>query len=433
MERITVDGISEKAFIQRLKERVQATDRQVVQQVSAILQQVQLRGDEALVEYTQKLDQVRIEDFRISQQSLKEAYENLPLNLKIALEKAKDNISSFHEQQKQKSFMDFPQEGILRGQMVRGLHRVGIYVPGGRASYPSTVLMNALPAKIAGVKEVIMVSPPQKDGKIQPVVLATAYLAGVDEVFAVGGAQAVAALAYGTETIPAVDKIVGPGNIYVATAKKMVYGTVDIDMIAGPSEIFIIADESADPGYIAADLLSQAEHDPMASSMLATHSRALAEKVVEALKHQCQALERREIAKTALDQYGAILLTKNVEESLKLANALCPEHLELMVKEPLAWLSKVENAGAVFLGSYSPEPLGDYFAGPNHVLPTGFTARFFSPLSVDSFLKRTSFIQYSREALIEASEHIVTIAQEEGLTAHANTIKIRCQDSIKPN
>lgn len=427
MERIVVDGFSEKAFIKRLKERVQATDREVVQQVSAILQQVQMRGDEALVEYTETLDQVRMKDFRVSNYLMKEAYESLPQKLKEALEEAKKNIVSFHEQQKQKGFIDFPGEGILRGQMVRGLNKVGIYVPGGRAAYPSTVLMNALPAKIAGVKEIIMVSPPQKDGKILPVVLAAAYLAGVDQVYAVGGAQAIAALAYGTETIPSVDKIVGPGNIYVATAKKMVFGTVDIDMIAGPSEIFIVADENADPEFIAADLLSQAEHDPMSSSMLATHSRALTDEVEAALLRQCEFLERKDIAKKALDQYGAILLTEDVEGSLSLANALCPEHLELMVKEPLSWLSKVENAGAVFLGSYSPEPLGDYFAGPNHVLPTGFTARFFSPLSVDSFLKRTSYVQYSKEALIEASEHIITIAQEEGLTAHANTIKIRCQ------
>ncbi len=314
---------------------------------------------------------------------------------------------------------------MILGQRIRGLRRVGIYVPGGTAAYPSSVLMNAIPAKIAGVEEIIMVTPPGKDGTANPDILAAAKIAGVDRVFLMGGAQAVAALAYGTETVPQVDKIVGPGNIFVATAKKLLFGTVDIDMIAGPSEILIVADESADPKFLAADLMSQAEHDKLASAILLTTSAELANKTAEELERQMQTLSRREIIRQSLDDFGAIIVCNNLDEAVDFANELAPEHLEMAVKNPMEYIGRVDNAGSVFLGHFAPEPLGDYFAGPNHVLPTGGTARFFSPLSVDSFVKKSSFIYYTEDALREAKDDIVKLADTEGLTAHANSVKVR--------
>ena len=311
------------------------------------------------------------------------------------------------------------------GQRVRGLSRVGIYVPGGTAAYPSSVLMNAIPAKIAGVKEIVMVTPPGKDGNPNPDIMAAAAIAGVDRVFLMGGAQAVAALAYGTDTVPKVDKIVGPGNIYVATAKRLLYGTVDIDMVAGPSEILIVADETADPKFLAADLMSQAEHDVLASAILLTPCEKLADETIEELKRQCKCLSRADIIEKSLRDYGAVIVCQDMEEAVEFANELAPEHLEVCTANPVEYIGRLDNAGSVFLGNYSPEPLGDYFAGPNHVLPTSGTARFFSPLSVDSFVKKSSFIYYTKPALTEAKDDIIRIAEAEGLTAHANSIKVR--------
>ncbi len=425
MKMIKTDGIKEAEFIKALKKRGQETDRQVVASVSRILQEVQDEGDAAVDRFTLEFDGCLPMTREVPRDVLEQALAELPYELVQALALAKNNIEDFHQRQRRESFIDTKENGVILGQRVRGLERVGIYVPGGRAAYPSTVLMNAIPAKIAGVKEIIMVTPPQKDGRGNPAVLAAAVLAGVDRVFLIGGAQAVAALAYGTETIPRVDKIVGPGNIYVATAKKLLFGTVDIDMIAGPSEILILADETANPAFIAADLMSQAEHDPMASAMLVTSSKNLAGKVLMEIERQLAGLERKDIIEQSLQDYGAVFLTRDLDEGIRLANELAPEHLEVMLDHPLEYIGRLHNAGSIFLGNFAPEPLGDYFAGPNHVLPTSFTARFFSPLSVDSFMKRSSFIYYTEAALKEAGPHIVAIANEEGLTAHANTILVR--------
>jgi len=425
MKMIKTDGIKEAEFIKALKKRGQETDRQVVASVSRILQEVQDEGDAAVDRFTLEFDGCLPMTREVPRDVLEQALAELPYELVQALALAKNNIEDFHQRQRRESFIDTKENGVILGQRVRGLERVGIYVPGGRAAYPSTVLMNAIPAKIAGVKEIIMVTPPQKDGRANPAVLAAAVLAGVDRVFLIGGAQAVAALAYGTETIPRVDKIVGPGNIYVATAKKLLFGTVDIDMIAGPSEILILADETANPAFIAADLMSQAEHDPMASAMLVTSSKNLAGKVLMEIERQLAGLERKDIIEQSLQDYGAVFLTRDLDEGIRLANELAPEHLEVMLDHPLEYIGRLHNAGSIFLGNFAPEPLGDYFAGPNHVLPTSFTARFFSPLSVDSFMKRSSFIYYTEAALKEAGPHIVAIANEEGLTAHANTILVR--------
>ena len=339
--------------------------------------------------------------------------------------KRQTDIRDFHARQKQQSWLEPKQNGVILGQRIRGLKRVGVYVPGGTAAYPSSVLMNVIPAKIAGVKEIVMVTPPQKDGTANPDILAAAKIAGVDRVFLMGGAQAVAALAYGTQSVPKVDKIVGPGNIFVATAKKLLYGTVDIDMIAGPSEILIVADKSANPKFLAADLMSQAEHDKMASAILLTTSEETANETAKELSRQMQTLERRDIIEQSLNDFGAIIVCKDISEAVDFANELAPEHLELAVENPKEYIGRVDNAGSVFLGHYSPEPLGDYFAGPNHVLPTSGTARFFSPLSVDSFIKKSSFIYYTEPALSEAKDDIIKLAETEGLTAHANSIKVR--------
>ena len=419
------DGVSERELINQLKARSGEIDRKVTSAVTDILNNVKQNGDDAVREYTLKFDGHMPSKFEISREEIDSSPDKCDRDFILALYKAADNIRDFHARQKQQSWLEPEQNGVILGQRIRGLKRVGVYVPGGTAAYPSSVLMNVIPAKIAGVKEIVMVTPPQKDGTANPDILAAAKIAGVDRVFLMGGAQAVAALAYGTQSVPKVDKIVGPGNIFVATAKKLLYGTVDIDMIAGPSEILIVADKSANPKFLAADLMSQAEHDKMASAILLTTSEETANETAKELSRQMQTLERRDIIEQSLNDFGAIIVCKDISEAVDFANELAPEHLELAVENPMEYIGRVDNAGSVFLGHYSPEPLGDYFAGPNHVLPTSGTARFFSPLSVDSFIKKSSFIYYTEPALSEAKDDIIKLAETEGLTAHANSIKVR--------
>lgn len=419
------DGVSERELINQLKARSGEIDRKVTSAVTDILNNVKQNGDDAVREYTLKFDGHMPSKFEISREEIDSSPDKCDRDFILALYKVADNIRDFHARQKQQSWLEPKQNGVILGQRIRGLKRVGVYVPGGTAAYPSSVLMNVIPAKIAGVKEIVMVTPPQKDGTANPDILAAAKIAGVDRVFLMGGAQAVAALAYGTQSVPKVDKIVGPGNIFVATAKKLLYGTVDIDMIAGPSEILIVADKSANPKFLAADLMSQAEHDKMASAILLTTSEETANETAKELSRQMQTLERRDIIEQSLNDFGAIIVCKDISEAVDFANELAPEHLELAVENPMEYIGRVDNAGSVFLGHYSPEPLGDYFAGPNHVLPTSGTARFFSPLSVDSFIKKSSFIYYTEPALSEAKDDIIKLAETEGLTAHANSIKVR--------
>ena len=419
------DGVSERELINQLKARSGEIDRKVTSAVTDILNNVKQNGDDAVREYTLKFDGHMPSKFEISREEIDSSPDKCDRDFILALYKAADNIRDFHARQKQQSWLEPKQNGVILGQRIRGLKRVGVYVPGGTAAYPSSVLMNVIPAKIAGVKEIVMVTPPQKDGTANPDILAAAKIAGVDRVFLMGGAQAVAALAYGTQSVPKVDKIVGPGNIFVATAKKLLYGTVDIDMIAGPSEILIVADKSANPKFLAADLMSQAEHDKMASAILLTTSEETANETAKELSRQMQTLERRDIIEQSLNDFGAIIVCKDISEAVDFANELAPEHLELAVENPMEYIGRVDNAGSVFLGHYSPEPLGDYFAGPNHVLPTSGTARFFSPLSVDSFIKKSSFIYYTEPALSEAKDDIIKLAETEKLTAHANSIKVR--------
>lgn len=419
------DGVSERELINQLKARSGEIDRKVTSAVTDILNNVKQNGDDAVREYTLKFDGHMPSKFEISREEIDSSPDKCDRDFILALYKAADNIRDFHARQKQQSWLEPKQNGVILGQRIRGLKRVGVYVPGGTAAYPSSVLMNVIPAKIAGVKEIVMVTPPQKDGTANPDILVAAKIAGVDRVFLIGGAQAVAALAYGTQSVPKVDKIVGPGNIFVATAKKLLYGTVDIDMIAGPSEILIVADKSANPKFLAADLMSQAEHDKMASAILLTTSEETANETAKELSRQMQTLERRDIIEQSLNDFGAIIVCKDISEAVDFANELAPEHLELAVENPMEYIGRVDNAGSVFLGHYSPEPLGDYFAGPNHVLPTSGTARFFSPLSVDSFIKKSSFIYYTEPALSEAKDDIIKLAETEGLTAHANSIKVR--------
>lgn len=419
------DGVSERELINQLKARSGEIDRKVTSAVTDILNNVKQNGDDAVREYTLKFDGHMPSKFEISREEIDSSPDKCDRDFILALYKAADNIRDFHARQKQQSWLEPKQNGVILGQRIRGLKRVGVYVPGGTAAYPSSVLMNVIPAKIAGVKEIVMVTPPQKDGTANPDILAAAKIAGVDRVFLMGGAQAVAALAYGTQSVPKVDKIVGPGNIFVATAKKLLYGTVDIDMIAGPSEILIVADKSANPKFLAADLMSQAEHDKMASAILLTTSEETANETAKELSRQMQTLERKDIIEQSLKDFGAIIVCKDISEAVDFANELAPEHLELAVENPMEYIGRVDNAGSVFLGHYSPEPLGDYFAGPNHVLPTSGTARFFSPLSVDSFIKKSSFIYYTEPALSEAKDDIIKLAETEGLTAHANSIKVR--------
>ena len=419
------NGKAEYAVIENLKKRNVETDEKIVSIVSNIIAEVKENGDDAVREFTVRFDGGVPKKSVIEKDELNQYLDMVDDEFKSAIVKAKDNIYDFHMRQSQQSWMTTKENGVIMGQRVRGLHRVGIYVPGGTAAYPSSVLMNAVPAKIAGVKEIIMVTPPAKDGNPDPNIMAAAAFAGVDRVFLVGGAQAVAALAFGTEKIPKVDKIVGPGNIFVATAKKLLYGIVDIDMVAGASEILIVADKTADPSFLAADLMSQAEHDKMASAILLTTSVDLARATLHEIDKQVKMLERQEIIRESLENYGEIIVCEDLEQAINFANELAPEHLELCISEPLKYIGRVDNAGSVFLGNFSPEPLGDYYAGPNHVLPTSGTARFFSPLGVDSFVKKSSFIYYTPAELRNAKDDIIKLANSEGLTAHANSIKVR--------
>lgn len=402
----------------------QTTDMEIERRVYDIIENVRANGDAALREYSEKFDGVKLDDFKVNQSIIDAAWDNLPEDLKHALLVAKKNITEFHSREIEQGFVDMDTPGITRGQKVTPLARVGLYVPGGTAAYPSTIMMTALPAKIAGVKGIIMVTPPQKDG-INPAVLGAAKLAGVDAVYQVGGAQGVAALAYGTEQIPKVDKIVGPGNIYVATAKRQVFGQVDIDMIAGPSEIGVIADESANPVHLAADLLSQAEHDPRARAIMVTNSEKLANLVSDEVERQLSQLPRESIARPAIENNSYIAVMDSVEDMFTVMNEVAPEHLEIQLPDPMEYMSMVENAGSVFLGRYASEPLGDYVGGTNHVLPTSGTAKFSSPLGVYDFVKRISFTQFSRERLQEVAKDITTLARTEGLEAHARAIEVR--------
>lgn len=402
----------------------QTTDMEIERRVYDIIENVRANGDAALREYSEKFDGVKLDDFKVDQSIIDAAWDNLPEDLKHALLVAKKNITEFHSREIEQGFVDMDTPGITRGQKVTPLARVGLYVPGGTAAYPSTIMMTALPAKIAGVKEIIMVTPPQKDG-INPAVLGAAKLAGVDAVYQVGGAQGVAALAYGTEQIPKVDKIVGPGNIYVATAKRQVFGQVDIDMIAGPSEIGVIADESANPVHLAADLLSQAEHDPRARAIMVTNSEKLANLVSDEVERQLSQLPRESIARPAIENNSYIAVMDSVADMFTVMNEVAPEHLEIQLPDPMEHMSMVENAGSVFLGRYASEPLGDYVGGTNHVLPTSGTAKFSSPLGVYDFVKRISFTQFSRERLQEVAKDITTLARTEGLEAHARAIEVR--------
>ena len=398
--------------------------------VAAIISEVRKNKDAAIFSYTKQFDgaEISADNLVVTEEEIKEAYDTVDPTLLAVIRKALVNIREYHEKQRQYSWFDSKENGIILGQKVTPLQRVGVYVPGGKAVYPSSVLMNVVPAKVAGVSEIIMTTPPGKDGKICASTLVAATEAGVDRIYKVGGAQAIAALAFGTESVPKVDKIVGPGNIYVALAKKAVFGHVSIDSIAGPSEILVLADETANPRYVAADLLSQAEHDEMASAILVTTSRTLAEQVSKEIDQFVAVLSRKEIIQKSLDHYGYILVAENEEEAIETANDIASEHLEIVMRDPFTVMTKIRNAGAIFLGTYSSEPLGDYFAGPNHVLPTNGTAKFFSALSVDDFIKKSSIISYSREALEPIYKDIVQFAECEQLTAHANSIRVRFED-----
>ena len=422
---VIADGKKEYDFIELLKSRAQNSDKNVIPIVSEIIENVKTNGDKAVYDYTVKFDGKAPEKAEISADEIDAVISECDPKYIETVRKAAKNIEDFHKRQVQQSWLTTKNNGVIMGQRIRGLKRVGIYVPGGTAAYPSSVLMNAIPAKIAGVEEIIMCTPPQKDGTPNPNIIAAAKVAGVDRIFLMGGAQAIAALAYGTESVPKVDKIVGPGNIFVATAKKLLYGTVDIDMIAGPSEILIIADKSANPKFLAADLMSQAEHDRLASAILLTDCEELAKETEKELEKQMTALSRKDIIRSSVDNFGAVIVCSDMSQAIEFANELAPEHLEVCCENPMEYVGKLDNAGSVFLGNYSPEPLGDYFAGPNHVLPTSGTARFFSPLSVDSFVKKSSFIYYTEDALRKDAEDVVRFAETEGLTAHANSIKVR--------
>lgn len=420
-----IDSKVVQALSAYLESREAGVDQQMNAKVLDIIEQVRTRKDDALLEYTEKFDHVKLDSLIMSEEEIEAVMSKVDASLIADLKEAAENIACYHEKQLQEGYEIQKEDGVYLGQRVIPLERVGVYVPGGRAAYPSTVLMNVIPAKIAGVKEIVMVTPPSADGSVDPVIAAAAHIAGVTRICKVGGAQAVAALAYGTQSIPRVDKIVGPGNAYVACAKRLVYGKVDIDMIAGPSEILVIADKGADPEYVAADMISQAEHDPMASSILITDDETLVEKVEEALQRQSDALPRQEIIAQSLSNYGTVMVCDTIEECIEKANAIAPEHLELMVQDARSWLPLVRNAGSVFLGYYTCESIGDYFGGCNHVLPTNGTARFASALSCDSFIKKSSYLHYSKEALQRDGGKIMNIAHHESLDGHANAVKVR--------
>ncbi|MBR2302450.1 MAG: histidinol dehydrogenase [Clostridia bacterium] len=396
--------------------------------VKEVIAQVLSRGDDALKEYTQKFDGVALDDLLVSQSEIDEAESLVSDEFKNILKTAARNIEFFHKKQVKQGFEVTKEDGIILGQKYTPIQKAGIYVPGGTASYPSTVLMNAIPAKIAGVSEIVMCTPPQKNGKIKAEILVAAKLAGVDKIFKCGGAQAIAAMAYGTQSIPQVYKIVGPGNIFVALAKKLVFGTVSIDMIAGPSEILVIADKTANPVHLAADLLSQAEHDKLATAVLVTDSSEIATQTANEIERQLALLPRHEIARASIDNNGKIIVVDSIDEAIKVSNAIAPEHLEVCVENPYDYLDKIENAGSIFLGGYTPEALGDYFAGPNHTLPTSGSAKFSSPLSVDDFVKKSSYIQYTKQALNKVKDQIATFAEAEGLSAHARSATIRFEE-----
>lgn len=428
----TLDENTKKNLLEDLLKRSPNSYGQYEARVQEILDTVREKRDEAVFDYTKKFDGADIcaENILVTEEEVREAYAQMDENLLRIIRRALANIEAYHRKQMQYSWFDSKPDGTMLGQKVTALQRVGVYVPGGKAVYPSSVLMNIMPAKVAGVEEILMVTPPGKDGKVNPTTLVAAKEAGASAVYKVGGAQAIAALAYGTESIPKVDKIVGPGNIYVALAKKAVYGHVSIDSIAGPSEILVLADGTANPRYVAADLLSQAEHDELASAILVTTSRELAEQVSQETDRFIRELSRGEIIQKSLDNYGHILVADTLEDAIDAANEIASEHLEIMTADPYQVMTKIRNAGAIFIGEYSSEPLGDYFAGPNHILPTNGTAKFFSPLSVDDFLKKSSIIAYSREALEEVHRDIEQFAEAEQLTAHANSIRVRFEGSV---
>ncbi|GAA6480385.1 histidinol dehydrogenase [Enterocloster aldenensis] len=427
MRIITLDDTSMKDILADMLRRDPNNYDSYTKTVEAIVENVKNRRDEAVFEYTKEFDQADLDasNIRVTREEIEQAMAQVDEGLLGVMKKSMDNIRRYHEKQKRNSWFDAQPDGTILGQKVTALESVGVYVPGGKAAYPSSVLMNIVPAEVAGVKRIVMVTPPGKDGKVNPVTLTAAHLAGATEVYKVGGAQAVAALAFGTQSIPRVNKIVGPGNIFVALAKKAVYGHVSIDSIAGPSEILVIADDSANPRFVAADLLSQAEHDELASAILVTTSMELAKKVSDEVDGFLNILSRSHIIARSLDNYGYILVTDTMEKAVETANNIAPEHLEIVTANPFEVMTKIQNAGAIFIGEYSSEPLGDYFAGPNHILPTNGTAKFFSPLGVDDFIKKSSIIYYSREALEKAHKDIELFAESEHLTAHANSIRVR--------
>ena len=418
----------EKMSLDEIFPRSQFSYEDIKEKVKNIIEDVKENGDKALFKYNEMFDNVIMTDLTVSSEEIEEAYSRIDNKFKETLKIAHDNIKKFHEKQVRNNFFVNENDGVILGQIINPIEKVGVYVPGGTASYPSTVLMNVIPAKIAGVNEIILVTPPNKNGKIDDVILASAKIAGVDKIFKIGGAQAIAALSYGTETVPKVYKIVGPGNIYVAMAKKMVYGEVAIDMVAGPSEILIIADESANAANVAADLLSQAEHDKLASSVLVTTSEILAENVKAELERQLKLLPREETAWESINNNGRIIITKTLDEAINISNEIAPEHLEICIDDPFSVLSKIKNAGSIFLGKNTPEALGDYLAGPNHTLPTSGTAKFSSPLSVDDFIKKSSVIYYTKEALEKVKDNVINFAKNEGLDAHANSVSVRFEE-----
>lgn len=427
MRIIELTGETKKNLLNDLLKRSPNNYGEYEETVNGIIEQVRERGDQAVFDFTKQFDHCELttENLVVTREEIEEAYQALDVWLIETMKRSAENIRTFHEKQIRQSFFTTKPDGSILGQRITPLKRAGVYVPGGKAAYPSSVLMNVVPAKVAGVEEIIMTTPPGKDGKVNPGTLVAADIAGVDKIYKVGGAQAIAAMAFGTESIPKVDKITGPGNIFVALAKKAVFGYVSIDSVAGPSEILVLADETANPRYVAADLLSQAEHDELASAILITDSMELAKKVSEEVEQFTRQLSREEIIRKSLDHYGYILVAENMDEAVEAANDIASEHMEILTRDPFQTMTKVRNAGAIFLGEYSSEPLGDYFAGPNHILPTNGTAKFFSPLGVDDFIKKTSIISYSREALLRDHEDIERFAKSEGLTAHANSVAVR--------
>lgn len=424
---IKYDDSEGRKLFDALLSRSQLEHGNVQETVNGIIADIKARGDSALFEYTKKFDKYDVNGDKIlvTEEETEKAFSLVDKELIGIIKRSAERIRKFHEKQKANSWLEPERNGEMLGQLIRPLERVGVYVPGGKAAYPSSVLMNIVPAKVAGVGEIIMTTPPSPDGSINPTTIVAASIAGVDRIYKAGGAQAVAALAFGTESIPKVDKIVGPGNIFVALAKRSVYGYVNIDSVAGPSEILILADDSADPEYVAADLLSQAEHDELASAVLITDSYELALKVQAEVEKQTAVLERKAIIEKSIENYGAIVVADSIEEGCKLCNIIAPEHMEISTREPFSLLPHIQNAGAIFLGHYTPEPLGDYMAGPNHVLPTGGTARFFSPLSIDDYIKKSSIISFSRDAMKALGEDVIKFAEAEGLTAHANSVRVR--------